>query len=71
MRNPNLREEPRFEKAAVLPLTEREGILEWLQSKGRVVARQNVEVPQLDEGEDEYGLLDEEDAEDVVDVDED
>lgn len=71
MRNPNFREEPRFEKAAVLPMTNRENILDWLQSKGRVVARQTIEVaPQLDEAEDEYNLMDEEDTEDIIDVDE-
>jgi Protein of unknown function (DUF3134) len=69
MRNPNLREEPRFEKAAVLPLTDHEGILDWLQSKGRVVARQHIEVA-TPEVEDDYELLEEEDTEDILDVDE-
>lgn len=69
MRNPTLREEPRHEKAAILPMTQREGILEWLQGKGRVVARQNIEVPLVDEEEIEE-LFDEE-SDDVLDVDED
>ncbi|WP_287128219.1 DUF3134 family protein [Candidatus Cyanaurora vandensis] len=69
MRNPTLREEPRYEKAAILPMAQRESILEWLQSKGRVVARQNIEMPVLDEEEIEE-LFDEE-TEDTVDVDED
>jgi hypothetical protein len=69
MRNPTLREEPRFEKAAVLPMTQREGILEWLQSKGRVVARQQVEAVNTDDEEEIEELFDE-DADDVLDVEE-
>jgi len=69
MRNPTLREEPRFEKAAVLPMTQREGILEWLQSKGRVVARQQVEAVITDDEEEIEELFDE-DADDVLDVEE-
>ncbi|WP_218081525.1 DUF3134 family protein [Anthocerotibacter panamensis] len=70
MRNPTLREEPRYEKAAILPTTHRESILEWLQSKGRVVARQSVETSLLDDEEEIEELFDE-DADDVIDVDED
>jgi len=69
MRNPTLREEPRYEKAAVLPMTQREGILEWLQSKGRVVARQQVEAIITDDEEEIEELFDE-DADDVLDVEE-
>ncbi len=71
MRNPMLREEPRYEKAQVLPLTNQENILQWLQSKGRVVARQTIETPVVEEEEEEIEDLMDDDGEDLFDADED
>ncbi len=69
MRNPTLREESRYDKAAILPITNRENILDWLQSKGRVVARQHIETPLVDD--EEIDELFDDEAEDTVDLDED
>jgi hypothetical protein len=66
MRNPMLREEPRFEKAPVLPPNNREGILDWLQRTGRIVARQTTVASSEDEEEDIDDLFDEDDDDAAV-----
>ena len=66
MRNPMLREEPRYEKAPVLPSNNREGILEWLQRSGKIVARQSTAVLSEDEEEDIDDLFDDDDSDDAV-----
>jgi hypothetical protein len=71
MRNPMLREEPRFEKAPVLPSNNREGILEWLQRSGKIVARQTTVASSEDEEEDIDDLFDDDDNEDAAVVEED
>ena len=66
MRNPMLREEPRFEKAPVLPSNNREGILEWLQRSGKIVARQSTIASSEDEEEDIDDLFDDDDDDAAV-----
>ncbi|MBW4697264.1 MAG: DUF3134 domain-containing protein [Aphanocapsa lilacina HA4352-LM1] len=61
MRHPQLREEPRHQKAAVLPSTQRESILEWLRRSGKLQSRNVV---------DEEALAEDEDFDDLVDDDE-
>lgn len=61
MRHPQLREEPRHQKASVLPSTQREGILDWLQRTGKLQSRTPV---------DEEGLGEDEDFDDLVDDEE-
>lgn len=65
MLNPSLRQEPRYEPAAVLPVTRNTSILDWLSATGRLVAR--------DKEKEEYistDLLDEEiDLSELMDVD--
>ncbi|MBC7882751.1 MAG: DUF3134 family protein [Anaerolineae bacterium] len=62
MRHPQLREEPRHQKAVVLPSTQREGILDWLQRTGKLQSRPPVEEAALAEDEDFDELVDDDDT---------
>lgn len=42
--NPSLREEPRSQRAAVIPLKQEASILDWLENTGRLLARDIQEV---------------------------
>ncbi len=61
MRNPQLREEPRHQKAAVLPSTQRETILEWLKRNNKLQSRTPVDEESLTEDEDFDDLVDSDD----------
>lgn len=39
MQNPSLREEPRNQRAGVIPLQQESSILDWLEKSGRLLAR--------------------------------
>jgi hypothetical protein len=62
MRNPQLREEPRHQKAGVLPTTQRESILDWLQRNGKLLSRNTFDEESLNEDEDFEDLVDEDDS---------
>lgn len=62
MRHPQLREEPRHQKAVVLPSTQREGILDWLQRTGKLQSRPPAEEAALAEDEDFDELVDDDDT---------
>ncbi|MEG3437993.1 DUF3134 domain-containing protein [Pannus brasiliensis CCIBt3594] len=47
MLNPSVRQESRYEPAAVIPLKKDASILEWLQKNNRIIARDKVEEPDL------------------------
>ncbi|MGK7923773.1 MAG: DUF3134 domain-containing protein [Spirulina sp.] len=49
--NPALRQEPRYEPAAVIPLKQEDSMLTWLQSEGRLILREAQE-SNLSEDED-------------------
>ena len=76
--NPSLREDPIDQPAAVIPTRHETSILDWLESTGRLLARD--EVPAQDyseEGEDIDGLIvddvpydDDFDDDDMGDLDE-
>jgi hypothetical protein len=52
MYNPSLRQEPRHEPAAVIPIKQEASILDWLEANGRLLARDEVVDPSyLDDGE--------------------
>jgi hypothetical protein len=79
MLNSPLREEPRNQRAAVIPLKQEASLLDWLQSSGRIIARDVHEPDFTDEeeeitdflgGEDGIGDLDDYDDDDIP-VDED
>ncbi len=75
--NPSLREEPREQRAAVIPLKQESSILDWLENTGRLLARDNAEVDYLDdEGEElndlmagDDGSFDLDDDDDDLDLD--
>lgn len=48
--NPSLHEEPRKQRAAVIPVKQEPSILDWLESTGRLLAR---EPQEFDYSEDE------------------
>ena len=52
MLNSPLREEPRNQRAAVIPLKQETSLLDWLQSSGRIIAR-DVHEPDFQEDEEE------------------
>ncbi|ALF51616.1 hypothetical protein ACX27_00185 [Nostoc piscinale CENA21] len=52
MLNSPLREEPRNQRAAVIPLKQESSLLDWLQSNGRLIAR-DVHEPDFSEEENE------------------
>ncbi|MGF1480798.1 MAG: DUF3134 domain-containing protein [Cyanophyceae cyanobacterium] len=59
MNNPSLRQEPRYEPAAVIPLKQNTSILDWLSANKRLIPREEVEIPKLEEEEEFEGLIDE------------
>ena len=70
--NPSLREEPRSQRAAVIPLKQEASILDWLENTGRLLARDNQEVsyPEAD-GEELNDLMAGEDNSFDIDDDDD
>ncbi|HEY9751966.1 MAG TPA: DUF3134 domain-containing protein [Coleofasciculaceae cyanobacterium] len=55
--NPSLREEPRNQRAAVIPVNRDASILDWLESTGRLLARDSSEIDYLLEEEEEISEL--------------
>lgn len=59
MPNSPLREEPRNRPAAVIPSKHESSMLDWLESSGRLIARDTQETDLLDSQEEEIsGLID-------------
>lgn len=70
--NPSLREEPRSQRAAVIPLKQEASILDWLENSGRLLARDNVkEFDYLDDDEEIADLMGSEDNSFDLDDDDD
>lgn len=74
MLNSPLREEPRNQRAAVIPLKQESSLLDWLQSNGRLIARdvhepdfsdEEEEISEFLGGEDGIGDLDYDDDDDI------
>jgi phosphopantothenoylcysteine synthetase/decarboxylase len=55
--NPSLREEPRNQRAKVLPQKRDPSILDWLESSGRLLARDNADFDYLDDEEEINELM--------------
>lgn len=63
MYSPGLRQEPRHEPAAVIPVKQEASLLDWLESSGRLIARDNQEESLLDGGQEEIeGLMGSDDS---------
>ncbi|MBD2520346.1 DUF3134 domain-containing protein [Nostoc sp. FACHB-973] len=56
MLNSPLREEPRNQRAGVIPLKQESSLLDWLQSNGRIIAR-DVHEPDFQDDEEEIDSL--------------
>jgi Protein of unknown function (DUF3134) len=56
MLNSPLREEPRNQRADVIPLKPESSLLDWLGNKGRIVTR-DVQEPDFQDGEEEIDSL--------------
>jgi len=56
MLNSPLREEPRNQRAAVIPLKQESSLLDWLQSSNRLIARE-VQEADFSSGEDDVEAL--------------
>lgn len=70
--NPSLREEPRSQRAAVIPLKQEVSILDWLENSGRLLARDNQDVNYLEaDGEELNDLMAGEDNSFDIDDDDD
>lgn len=51
--NPSLKEYPRTQLAPVLPLSQDQDLLSWLESSGRLIAREAVPEPEFPLGDEE------------------
>ncbi|HLO86559.1 MAG TPA: DUF3134 domain-containing protein [Nostocaceae cyanobacterium] len=81
MLNSPLREVPRNQRASVIPIKQETSILDWLQSSGRLIARdvhepdfsdeQEEEISDFLGGEDGIGDLDYDDDDDIAVIEED
>lgn len=61
MYNPSLRQEPRYEPAAVIPLKQDSSLIDWLVSNGRIIPREIEETVDL--------LQDDAEISELMDVD--
>ncbi len=43
MKNPSLRQEPRYEPASVIPLKQDSSLLDWLEANNRLMPREGME----------------------------
>ncbi|MEA5470315.1 DUF3134 domain-containing protein [Spirulina sp. 06S082] len=57
MKNPALRQEPRFEPAAVIPLKQEDSMLTWLESEGRLIPRETKNTALTEEEDPEMDTL--------------
>lgn len=71
MLNSPLREEPRNQRAAVIPLKQESSLLDWLQANGRIIARDVHEPDFQDEEEEISEFLGGDDGIDYLDDDDD
>ncbi|HIK07742.1 MAG TPA: DUF3134 domain-containing protein [Trichormus sp. M33_DOE_039] len=71
MLNSPLREEPRNQRAAVIPLKQESSLLDWLQANGRIIARDVLEPDFQDEEEEISEFLGGDDGIDYLDDDDD
>ena len=62
MYNPSLREQPRDHQAEVIPLNQHTSLLNWLESQGRLLAREPQDESLVDGEEEISELMDVDDA---------
>ncbi len=75
MKNPALRKEKRYQPAPVIPLTQDESLLDWLEANNRIIYREEKDNPilevELPEEEEISDLIEGEDNSFNVDSDDD
>ena len=72
MKNPALRQESRYEPAAVIPVERESSILDWLRETNRLIPREHIEnEADLVDDEELSELMDVEDSDSDSDYDED
>jgi hypothetical protein len=59
--NPSLREEPRSQRAPLIPVQTESSILDWLEKSGRLLARDGQDINYLDDEEEIADLMGAED----------
>lgn len=69
--NPSLREEPRSQRAAVIPLKQESSILDWLENAGRLLERDDKDLDFLDDDEEIADLMGNDDSSFDIDDDDD
>ncbi|HEY9780969.1 MAG TPA: DUF3134 domain-containing protein [Leptolyngbyaceae cyanobacterium] len=71
MQNSPLREQPREQRAGVIPLKHESSLLDWLQANGRLISRDQQQEAEVsaDEEDDVAGLIDSDDVGDFYDDD--
>ncbi len=55
--NPSLRQESRDQRAAIIPVQQESSILDWLESSGRLLAREGGDLDYLDDEEEINELM--------------
>lgn len=72
MQNSPLREQPREQRASIIPLKHEASLLDWLKSSGRLISRDQQEPDFLAAEEDDVsGLIESDDVGDFYDDDDD
>lgn len=71
MLNSSLREEPRAQRAAVIRSKHESSLLDWLESNGRIIARETQEPEYLEEEEEISDLMLVDDVTYDIDIDDD
>ena len=72
MQNSPLREQPREQRASIIPLKHESSLLDWLQSSGRLITRDQQEPDFLAPEEDDVsGLIESDDVGDFYEGDDD
>lgn len=70
MQNSPLREQPREQQASIIPLKHESSLLDWLQSSGRLISRDQQEADFLAAEEDDVsGLIESDDVGDFYEDD--
>lgn len=71
MKNPSLRQEPRYAPASVIALEQKISLLEWLEENGRIIHREKKDEPLDDMADDQdiSELMDDDGFDDDVDLD--
>ncbi|MBV5261197.1 DUF3134 domain-containing protein [Synechococcus moorigangaii CMS01] len=73
MKNPSLRQEPRYAPASVIALEQKTSLLEWLEENGRIIYREKKDdfLDDMIDDQDLSELMDDDGFDDDIDDDDD